>query len=75
MINVINPAQIRTTITGKQILENIERGLAYPAGRHWSKAALSECDQKSSSEQAVLPDAAERDRRGKSVRIGGRSAA
>ena len=49
----------------------MERGLAYPAGRHWSKAALSEYDHKSCSEQAVLPDAAEGDRRGKSFRIAG----
>ena len=55
--------------------EGMERGLTYPAGRHWSKAALSEYNHKSCSEQAVLPDAADGDRRGKSFRIADRSAA
>ena len=55
--------------------KDMERALAYPVGRHWSKAALSEYDHKSCSGQAVLPDAGEGARRGKSFRIADRSAA
>jgi hypothetical protein len=44
-----------------QSWKDIERGLGYPADRHWSKSALSEYDHKSSSAQAVLSDAAEGD--------------
>ena len=48
---------------------NLGKGSAYPVGHHWSKAALFEYDHKSFSEQAVLPDAAGGDRRGKLTRI------
>ena len=56
-------------------LEDIERDLVNPDGRHWSKAALSEYYHKSCSEQAALPDATRGDRRGKSFRIADKSGA
>ena len=55
--------------------EGLKRGLAYPAGDHWSKAALFEYDHKSCNEQTDLPDAAEGDRRGKSFNIADSSSA
>ena len=54
--------------------ENMERGLPYPASLHWSKAALSKYEHKSCIKQAILPDAAEGDRRIKSFRIASKSA-
>ena len=55
--------------------EDLEQGLAYPAGHHWSKAALFGYGHKSWNEQTDLPDAAKGDRRGKSFNIADRSAA
>jgi hypothetical protein len=54
--------------------EDLERCLTYPACHQWSKAALFEYDHKSCIEQAVLTDAVEGDRRGKSFRMADRSA-
>ena len=69
MSNVNYPAQIRAASPANESWEDLERGLAYPVGHQWSKAALFEYDHKSFSEQAVLPDAAGGDRRGKLTRI------
>ena len=57
------------------ICEDMTQNSACLTGRHWLQAALSKYDHKSCNERAVLPDAGEDDRRGKSFRIAGRSAA
>ena len=75
MSNVNYPAQIRTASPANESWEDLERGLAYLVGHHWSKAELFEYDHKTCSEQAVLTDAAECDQRGKSLRIADRSTA
>ena len=55
--------------------EDMTQNSAYPAGRHWLPAALSKYGHKSCNERAGLRDEGEDDRRGKSFRIAGRSAA
>ena len=69
MSDVINPVQIRTAVTGKRILGRYGTRFGICCRSPLVKSHAVRIYHKSFSEQAVLADAAQGDRRRKSFRI------